>query len=304
MVTAAPQAHVLVFGNIKGGSGKSTAAMHCVVGLLRNGLKVASIDVDAAQGTLTHYVENRRARAETLGVSLPLPTHRTVMRSQALTVAGAEREDKATLAQTVQELSADHDVVLIDSPGADTPLSRAAHALADTLVTPINDSFVDLDLLAVIDPDSLQIVRPSIYSDMVWEMRKERARAGRRPIDWIVMRNRLGHNQQRNKQDVAGVVETLQKRLGFRLAPGFGERVIFRELYLKGLTMLDIREASEGAMAMSHVAARQEVRALMKSIGVTKATLQGVGAQGSAGQGQGGAGGSAMGGAPSLRQSA
>ena len=82
------------------------------------------------------------------------------------------------------------DVVVIDCPGADTYLSRYGHAQADTLITPINDSFVDFSMLAKVDPDNHDIVNPSIYSEMVWEARNSAFR-DRGKIDWIVMRNRL-----------------------------------------------------------------------------------------------------------------
>lgn len=267
------RAHVIVFGNEKGGSGKSTAAMHVVVGLLRNGLKVGSIDLDARQGTLSHYVTKRTERAAKLGIKLPVPEHRPVQRANLATVADAQADERLRFGQAMQEL--DHnDVIIIDTPGSDQYLSRLGHTAADTLVTPINDSFVDLDLLAEIDPDTLKVIRPSIYSDMVWEQRKERAQNRQRPTDWIVMRNRLGHTHARNKEDVSRVIDVLQRRLGFRVAPGFGERVIFRELFLKGLTMLDIRESADTTLSMSHVAARQEVRALLRAIGITRESLE------------------------------
>jgi chromosome partitioning protein len=104
---------------------------------------------------------------------------------------------------------------------------------------------------------------------MVWEQRQQRARIGGRPIDWVVMRNRLSHIDARNKREIARLLNKLAPRIGFRLTPGFGERVIFRELFPKGLTLLDLRtKGIEVNMTMSHLAARQEVRALLESIGL------------------------------------
>jgi chromosome partitioning protein len=161
----------------------------------------------------------------------------------------------------------------MDTPGSDSFLSRAGHACAEILITPMNDSFLDLDLLARIDPEGRQILGPSLYSQMVWEQRQQRASAGLPPLDWIVMRNRLSHIDARNKREIGRLLELLSERIRFRLAPGFGERVIFRELFPKGLTLLDLREGTgaDGAAAplsMSHVAARQEVRALLRAIGL------------------------------------
>ena len=260
--------HVIVLGNEKGGSGKSTTAMHLVVALLKAGHQVGAIDLDARQGTLTRQVENRRTFAKRNGLELELPELRTIDRARdADTRADAEAQERQALSAAMDEL-ASCAFVVIDTPGSDSHLSRLGHTLADTLVTPLNDSFLDLDLLARIDHDAKKILSPSVYSQMVWEQRQARAKAGGRPIDWIVMRNRLSHLDARNKRDVGRLLEQLAKRISFRVAPGFGERVIFRELFPKGLTLLDLRESGTGvAMTMSHMAARQEVRALLSEIG-------------------------------------
>jgi chromosome partitioning protein len=264
---AAPRAHVIVFGNEKGGSGKSTAAMHVAVALLRDGARVGTLDVDARQGTLTRYVENRRAWAERKGLSAPLPAHRAVVPSALASRAEAEADEKQRLDAAFAELLPACDYVVVDTPGSDTFLSRHAHTYGDSLVTPLNDSFVDLDLLARIDPDTLKVVRPSIYAETVWKQRQLRAMSGGKPVDWLVMRNRLSALAARNKRDMGAVLEQLAKRIGYRLAVGLSERVIYRELFLKGLTLLDLREEDTGiAMTMSHVAARQEVRDLLAAL--------------------------------------
>ncbi|WP_119167836.1 division plane positioning ATPase MipZ [Algihabitans albus] len=257
---------VLVLGNEKGGSGKSTTAMHLVVALLRQGRSVGVIDLDARQGTLSRYVENRRAFTENEGLPLPLPEVRQVLRSEASTRAEAEDEERTKLKIVLDEL-APCDMLVIDTPGSDSHLSRLGHTLADVLISPMNDSFIDLDLLARIDREGRKILGPSVYSQMVWEQRQDRAREGGRPIDWIVLRNRLAHLDARNKRDIARLLAQLAKRIGFRLAPGFGERVVFRQLFPQGLTLLDLRQ-SGADLTMSHLAARQEVRALLAAIGL------------------------------------
>lgn len=257
---------ILVLGNEKGGSGKSTTAMHLVVALLRQGRSVGVVDLDARQGTLSRYVENRRAFMASEGVRLPLPELRQVLRSEAPTRAEAEAEERSGLEAALADLSG-CDMLVIDTPGSDSFLSRLGHTYADVLVSPMNDSFVDLDLLARIDREGRKILGPSVYSQMVWEQRQARARAGGRPIDWVVLRNRLSHLDARNKRDVARLLEQLARRIGFRLAPGFGERVIFRQLFPQGLTLLDLRQSGTD-LTMSHLAARQEVRALLSAIGL------------------------------------
>lgn len=263
------RARVIVLGNEKGGSGKSTAAMHVVVGLLRDGFRVGAIDLDARQGTFFAYFASRLAFSTRSGIVLPQPEARAVHRSEIDSRAEADADERTRFFETLTELNGLCDVVVIDCPGSDTHLSRLGHAQADTLVTPINDSFVDFSMLARVDPDDHAVIHPSVYAEMVWEARKRRFSRDRGRIDWIVMRNRLGSTEARNKRDVGATLEALAKRVGFRTVKGFGERVIFRELYLQGLTLMDVKEANIGiSLGMSHVAARAEVRALLAAIGL------------------------------------
>ncbi len=247
-------ARVVVLGNEKGGSGKSTLTIHLVVSLLQRGLRVATLDADVRQGTLSRYLENRVAFVEANGLKLAVPIHHRL-------------ESLDDLETRLPALLADYDILVIDCPGNDTDLSRRAHVAADILVTPMNDSFIDLDVLARVSPDASRVLGLSHYAEMVWEQRKRRALAGGKPIDWIVVRNRLSHLDARNKRDVGNILDSLERRLGFRQVPGFGERVIFRELFPKGLTLLDLRAAGGGnPLNLSHVAARQEVRGVIEAL--------------------------------------
>lgn len=265
------RAHVLVIGNEKGGSGKSTTALHIAVSLMVDGARVATIDLDARQGTLSRYIENRAAHAARKGVDLPMPRHAAVMLSTLNDRSAAEADERARLEAALEPAVGAADFVVIDTPGSDTYLSRLAHTWADTLLTPLNDSFIDLDLLARIDPDTLRIVRPSIYAEAVWKQRQLRAMQGGHPVDWIVMRNRLSSLAARNKRDMATVIETLARRIGFRVAAGLSERVIYKELFLSGLTLLDLKRGAGGpSLTMSHVAARQEVRDLVASLNLPR----------------------------------
>jgi len=263
-------AHVIVLGNEKGGSGKSTTAMHIAVSLLKAGQRVATIDLDSRQKTFTHYVENRRDSAKRSSVALAVPDHYCVARGEGVRVDENEAAEFAGFAAAINEVEHSHDFVVIDTPGNDTYLMRLAHSMADTLVTPLNDSFLDLDLLARLDREGQKILGPSVYAEAVWEQRKRRALTGERAaIDWIVMRNRLSSLDARNKRDIGRLLEQLSRRIGFRLAPGFSERVVFRELFPRGLILLDLNLGTGGpALRMSHVAARQEVRALLQAIGI------------------------------------
>ena len=261
------RAHLLVIGNEKGGSGKSTTAMHVAVALLGEGARVATLDLDARQGTLGRYVENRAAYVRRKGVELPMPRHAAVPLSTLSDRAAAEADERARFEAALEAVIGAVDFVIVDTPGSDTHLSRLAHTWADTLLTPLNDSFIDLDLLARVDPDTLKIVRPSIYAEAVWKQRQIRAVQGGRPVDWVVMRNRLSSLAARNKRDMGTVIEALSRRIGFRTAAGLSERVIYKELFLNGLTLLDLKRGNGApSLTLSHVAARQEVRDLVAAL--------------------------------------
>jgi chromosome partitioning protein len=260
----ARDARVIVIGNEKGGAGKSTVSIHLSVALLCIGRKVGVIDLDVSQRSLTRYLENRTRWMQNTGAKLPMPEIVRVEASQDRDLDKAEAEESQRFLTSLARLKRECDFIIIDAPGGDTFLSRLAHMQADTLITPLNDSFVDFDLLGDVNPQTLDVLRPSFYSEMVWTCRKKKAQTSRRPIDWVVMRNRMSPLAARNKERVGGALENLSKRIGFRLAPGLSERVIYRELFPAGLTLLDLTEsASNVAFTMSHKAARQELRDLV-----------------------------------------
>lgn len=258
------EARIIIVGNEKGGAGKSTVAIHLGVALLAVGKRVGVIDLDVRQRSLTRYLENRARWMQNTGARLTMPEILRVEASQARDLDKAEAEESQRFLTSLSRLKRDCDFIIIDAPGGDTFLSRLAHMYADTLITPMNDSFVDFDLLGDVNPQTLEVLRPSFYSEMVWNCRKKKAQTSRRPIDWVVMRNRMSPLAARNKERVGGALENLSRRIGFRLAPGLSERVIYRELFPAGLTLLDLSEtASNVAFTMSHKAARQELRDLV-----------------------------------------
>jgi len=260
---------VIVVGNEKGGSGKSTTAMHLVVDLLSRGLKIATIDVDARQGTFSRYIANRNKFNKASGKELLMPDHFTVdVNSEQDGGAALERELEK-LALLIDGAKVNNDVVVIDTPGSSSALSRLAHSYCDVLVTPINDSLVDLDVIAHVDGAGMRVIGPSVYSEMVWQQKQIRAQRDQGTIDWVVLRNRISSLDSHNARDMAKVLDDLSKRMGLRVVPGFSERVIFRELFLVGLTILDLKDAT-GAQKLSgsHLAARLEVRALSDQLGL------------------------------------
>ncbi|MEP0990872.1 MAG: division plane positioning ATPase MipZ [Tateyamaria sp.] len=266
-------AHIIVVGNEKGGAGKSTLSMHIATALARMGHRVGAIDLDLRQKSFGRYAENRQKFMQQAELELPGPNYQDLPEIDTDTLKPGENVYDHRLSAAVAALEPDNDFILIDCPGSHTRLSQVAHSLADTLVTPLNDSFVDFDLLAKIDGDGEKILGPSVYSEMVWNARQLRAQAGLQPIDWIVMRNRMGAQQMVNKEKMGKALDRLAKRIGFRVAPGFNERVVFRELFPRGLTLLDLRDIGVKQLNISNVAARQELRDLIKTLKLPNVTV-------------------------------
>ncbi|NIZ60232.1 ATPase [Sedimentitalea sp. CY04] len=259
-------AHIIVVGNEKGGAGKSTVSMHLATALARLGHKVATLDLDLRQRSMARYLENRRDFMKLSDLDLPTVQCHDLPEIDPSTLQPGENIYDHRLSAAVAKLEPDNDFILIDCPGSHTRLSQVAHSLADTLITPLNDSFVDFDLLAHIDQKGEKILGPSVYSEMVWNARQLRAQAGLKPIDWVVIRNRVGTQRMVNKEKMERAITMLSKRIGFRVAPGFSERVIFRELFPRGLTLLDLKDIGVKQLNISNIAARQELRDMMKAV--------------------------------------
>jgi len=265
-------AHIIVVGNEKGGAGKSTVSMHVATALARMGFRISTLDLDLRQRTLGRYVTNRLTFLAQKKLDLPSPRYQELPETDQDALQPGENALDQRLSMAVAAMKPGSDFILIDCPGSHTRLSQVAHSLADTLITPLNDSFVDFDLLAHVNSDGDEITGPSVYSEMVWSARQLRAQAGLNPIDWIVVRNRLGAQNMVNKQKMQKAIDTLANRIGFRVAPGFNERVIFRELFPRGLTLLDLRDIGVKGMNISNVAARQELRELIKALNLPGVT--------------------------------
>ncbi len=240
---------ILVLANEKGGTGKSTVAVHLAVALAAQGRRVHLLDLDQRQRTSARYLENRARHARRQGLDLPQP-------------AADVLPEGADPAGAIEGLAAD--IVILDTPGRDFEEGRRALALADTLVTPINDSFVDFDLIGRVHPETFRVERPSFYAETVWKARQARARRDGGTVDWVLLRNRLSPLEARNRRRVGAALAELAPRVGFRIVPGLSERVIYRELFPSGLTLLDL--AHLGEPSVSHVAARAELRELLAAL--------------------------------------
>ncbi len=258
--------HRIVFANEKGGTGKSTTAVHVAIALAYRGARVAAIDLDPRQRTLFRYLENRAETEKRRDVTLP------GARFDVLQAETPEQFDAQ-----VEEFGKGCDFLIFDTPGRDDPFARHVATSADTLVTPMNDSFVDFDLIGQVDAENFKVRRLSFYAELIWEARKKRALAtieNRKPeMDWLVVRNRTQHTEARNQRRMDAALAELSKRVGFRVAQGLSERVIYRELFPSGLTLLD--KGHLGELGTSHVIARQELRALVAALNLKLPARQG-----------------------------
>ena len=248
--------HFIVFANEKGGTGKSTTAVHTAIALAASGHRVAALDLDSRQRTMTRYLENRDATRRRLEKDdLPGAAYEVL-----------EDHSEAGLAAATERLSKEADVIVVDTPGRDDEIARLAILRADTLVTPMNDSFVDLDLIGQVHPENYKVTRPSFYAELIWNSRTQRAKQTGKSVDWVVLRNRLQHVDSHNLKRVGAALDELARRVGFRVIPGLGERVIYRELFPKGLTLLDLQQLGE--VGIAHIAARQELREMIAGLGI------------------------------------
>jgi chromosome partitioning protein len=259
--------HVIVVGNEKGGSGKTTIAMHIAVALMKSGQRVATIDLDSRQRTLTHFIENRRAWARRGRIDLELPTHLIIARAESAGVDDNEAAEFADFEQAIAAIEHRHDFVVIDTPPHDSYLMRLAHSIADTLVTPLNDSFLDLDVLAKIDAVTFAMSGASHYAELVREMHRVRGSVDGELIDWVVLRNRISPFESPIEPVLSDILRELGLALGFRSATGLQERTIYRDLFPRGLTALDplCDTAAPGVDSdPSRSTAQREVQALLE----------------------------------------
>ena len=249
------QARIIVIGNEKGGAGKSTIAIHLATAMLHEGARIVAVDLDIRQQSMGRFFANRVVWSASQAAVLPHPKLVSVTEVAALPEALAE----------------DADFIVIDTPGADTALTRAAHQAADLVVTPMNDSFVDFDMLGVVDPVTLAVTKPSLYAETVWEARKRRAVERGGSIDWVVLRNRLASVEPRNRKRVDERVAALARRVGFRAIAGLRDRVIYRELFPFGLTVSDLTKGIRPVqVSLAHVAARQELHVVLSELGLVE----------------------------------
>jgi chromosome partitioning protein len=261
------RARVVVVGNEKGGAGKSTLAALIAISMLYRGQRVSVIDLDLRQQSLSRLLANRRRWLPAAGVEAPSPLEYKLVENPARIA-----DDQPTALRLFEEAMTmamgDSDLIVIDTPGGDTAVSRAAHLQADLIVTPMNDSFVDFDVIGNVDPVTMRLIRPSHYAETILNARDLRARNNRR-LDWVVLRNRLAGADTNNRERVGTALANLAEEVGFRIGPPLRERVAYREMFPFGLTLADVSpRLRPDKMGAPKLAARQEVNALLEALGL------------------------------------
>lgn len=263
--------HIFVIGNEKGGAGKTTTAMHLITMLLHLNFRVASIDADVRQQSLTRYLEYRSNNNRINKVNLPMPQHHLLKIITSNDSTEKHKQEQSEFEKILDSIKNECDFIVIDTPGTHNFLSSLTHSYADTIITPLNDSFIDFDLLARVDPNNFDNISPAIYSQMVWEQKMVKARRNGKKINWLVMRNRLSNFDAKNKRNVENMINKLSQRIGFTHIPGFSERVVFRELFLQGLTLIDLFDQPNNInLTLSHIAARAELREFISHLKIDK----------------------------------
>lgn len=252
--------HVIVLGNEKGGTGKSTLAMHLAIRLMQENFKIAVIDLDGRQGSLTKYIENRKRFCSNNNVSLPIPS---------LYVFEPQKDEanKSEIKNLINDLKGRFDALILDTAGSRNYLFELAHEYPHTLITPISDSLIDLAAIADINPQTGEILRAGHYAEFVWDVKKKLAAQNLPCLNWVVCGNKISSFNSNNKKTVFAKLENISKLYGFRFSAGLKDRVIYKELFLDGLTVLDMNTPElHKRMTVSHLSAKMELNSLAEFI--------------------------------------
>src|SRR6476619_6715122 len=95
------QPHFIVFANEKGGTGKSTTAVHTAIALAASGHRVGALDLDGRQRTMTRYLETRDPTGRRHGNELPRAAYEVL-----------EDHSEEGFAAAIERLAKDADVIV------------------------------------------------------------------------------------------------------------------------------------------------------------------------------------------------
>jgi cellulose biosynthesis protein BcsQ len=246
---------VVTISGFKGGTGKTTVASLLGVAAVKDGLRVASLDLDRNTRNLSSFLTLRRA------AKLASPDHVMLMdldESKKHKNAGPKHTGRLEPLVRMARLDG-YDLLIIDTSSGNLVDVYEAHLLADVILTPMNESPADMHGLFA--PAGSKAAPKINYREMIETVRFDRRRAGLPVQRWHVVMNRVAALPTKIGFTITDKVEELSREAGFEAIWRLRDRVAHRALALEGRTVFD--EPAEGRLTMSELAGRSEVRALL-----------------------------------------
>ncbi len=248
---------VVTVGGFKGGTGKTTVAALLGVAAVKDGLRVACLDLDRNTRNLSSFVTLRRASR------LESPDHVMLMDMDEDVRANARPRHSGRLDPLVRMARMDgYDLLIIDTSSGNLADVYEAHLLADVILTPMNESPADMHgLFAPLGSAAAPKIN---YREMIDTVRFDRKRAGLPEQRWQVVMNRVSALPSKIGNTINDRVAVLAREAGFESVWSLRDRVVHRAIALEGRTVFDA--PSDGKLSMSELSGRQEVRALLTMI--------------------------------------
>jgi len=249
---------VVTISGFKGGTGKTTIASLLGVAAVKDGLRVASLDLDRNTRNLSSFLTLRRA------ARLQSPDHVMLMDSDQDVRSNAKPKHSGRLEPLIRMAKMDgYDLLIIDTSSGNLADVYEAHLLADVILTPMNESPADMHgLFAPLGAAAAPRIN---YREMIDTVRFDRKRAGLPVQQWHVVMNRVSALPSKVGNLINERVNAMAKGAGFQAVWSLRDRVVHRALALEGRTAFDT--PANGKLTMSELAGRSEVRALLALIG-------------------------------------
>lgn len=250
---------IIVFGHEKGGTGKSTLTIHVAIGLKMQNYTVGVIDLDARQGTSIRFLTRR----ERLDLMVP-DQYFGILNSTSDSKEIAFKEDEIALKTAITKMR-DLDYIIIDTRGSNNNFTQLAINFCDKLITPINDSVLDIDMLISIGSKDQVFFGP--YTQTVWEQKKQRnLQNNMKPIDWYLIRNRVSPIVTKNTNNCTAMLETICRKIGCKLGPSITERVIYKETLDRGLLLFDLQDQASISNFQTFSKAYEDISRLVEFV--------------------------------------
>jgi len=245
-------AQVITIGNNKPGAGKTTLAVHVILSLVSYGYRVCAIDIDPDQRSLSHYLENRKRYMNQRGITLPMPTAHATVNQRSLSTAISNDTHCHHFQDYIHRICQEYDFLVMDTQAFNSFLSRFAHSLANIIITPVNYSLSDIE---------------GEYWSLIERRNDTQNQIHSTPLRWFILRNRY------LLVDTPGIRHIYKQfsRLAFSheliWKDGLQERPLYHELFLRGLSLLDVGEENHGIeVTLPYIAARQELRQFLRTL--------------------------------------